>query len=185
MPLFETAYDLTNGADTIRRRKHGVIKVVDGRLEAVHLKPLPSMISQLRVWRDSLKRGGSGDKDICFLYYDQIARMPNFLVLKYVVSQPGTTYRTFRMATLVLDEIARIKRSDAVVCEVSNSKISDRLLERWGWESHVPNSRKRHFIKRFYGTYPKTPLTPNCSYGIDATGISNVAIPLPSATQST
>jgi hypothetical protein len=57
---------------------------------------------------------------------------------------------------LVLDEIARIKQTDAIVCDVRNARISDRLLRRWGWESHVPQSRRRHFIKRFYGEYPDT-----------------------------
>ena len=56
-------------------------------------------------------------------------------------------------ALLVLDEIAKLKRTDAIVCEVSNWRISDRLLTRWGWESHLGESRRRHFIKRFYGDY--------------------------------
>jgi hypothetical protein len=55
---------------------------------------------------------------------------------------------------IVLDEIARLKGSDAIVAEVRNLRISNRLLHRWGWESHLPTSRRRHYIKRFYGSYP-------------------------------
>jgi hypothetical protein len=53
-----------------------------------------------------------------------------------------------------LDEIARIKGIDALVCEAWNLRLSDRLLRRCGWERHVLHSRRRHFIKRFYGRYP-------------------------------
>ena len=55
----------------------------------------------------------------------------------------------------MLDEIARIKGTDAIVAELSNLRISDRLARRWGWEPHVPSSRRRHYIKRFYGSYPE------------------------------
>ena len=60
---------------------------------------------------------------------------------------------TFRRALTALDEIARIKRSDALLADVSNLRISDRLLARWGWVPHCPSRWHRHFIKRFYGSY--------------------------------
>ncbi len=164
MSLFETAFDLVNFTDMLRRRKHGVIEVRDGELHRIDLRPWPAMVSQWRLWRDARRRIGNGldtdHEDVCRLYYDQVWRMPQFMALKYVVSQPGTSFRTFRVATLVLDEIARIKRTDAIVCEARNSRISDRLLKRWGWESHVVGSRRRHFVKRFYGLYPPTSMTP-------------------------
>jgi hypothetical protein len=54
----------------------------------------------------------------------------------------------------VLDEIARLKRSDALLCDVSNWRISERLMARFGWEPHCPSRWHRHYIKRFYGEYP-------------------------------
>jgi hypothetical protein len=54
----------------------------------------------------------------------------------------------------VLDEVARLKASDAILCDVWNWRISDRLLARWGWQPHKPDRWHRHFIKRFYGVYP-------------------------------
>jgi len=54
----------------------------------------------------------------------------------------------------VLDEIARIKRSDALLTDASNLRISDRLLARWGWVPHTSSRWHRHHIKRFYGNYP-------------------------------
>ena len=75
----------------------------------------------------------------------------------------GHRYRFFLAsyaAMRVLDEIARIKRTDAVVSEAFNWRISGRLAERWGWERHKPSRWRRHFIKRFYGSYP-APLDSN------------------------
>ena len=51
---------------------------------------------------------------------------------------------------------ARIKRSDALLCDVASNRISDRLMRRWGWESHKPQRWHRNFIKRFYGQYPSS-----------------------------
>ena len=54
----------------------------------------------------------------------------------------------------VLDEVAWLKRTDALLCDVWNERISPRLLARWGWEPHKPQPWHRNYIKRFYGTYP-------------------------------
>ena len=84
---------------------------------------------------------------------------PNFLALKYVLSSRDTTLATFRLSLTVLDQIAAIKRSDAIVADVTNLRISDRLLRRWGWEPHLTGDWRRHWIKRFYGSYPPTSRT--------------------------
>ncbi len=79
--------------------------------------------------------------------------MPNYLAVTYVVSGRGTTLATIRATLLVLDEIARLRRVDALLCDVGNARISDRLLNRWGWSPLLPPRRRRQFIKRFYGEY--------------------------------
>lgn len=53
-----------------------------------------------------------------------------------------------------LDEIARIKQTDALLADVLNFRISPRMLARYGWASHKPSRWHRHYIKRFYGSYP-------------------------------
>jgi hypothetical protein len=73
--------------------------------------------------------------------------------LNYIASNAGTSLATFRRALTALDQIALIKRSDALLCQVSSRRISDRLLVRWGWQQHLLHSRQRHWIKRFYGQY--------------------------------
>jgi len=44
----------------------------------------------------------------------------------------------------VLDEIARIKGADALLCEVANFRISDRLMTRWGWTPHQVHRLRHH-----------------------------------------
>ncbi len=90
----------------------------------------------------------------CWLYYRQPRRLPQFLVLDYVISTRESTLATFRGALGILDDLARLKRSDAILCDVATGRISDRLLARWGWEPHTAGRRHRQFIKRFYGSYP-------------------------------
>jgi len=154
VPLFDTVSDLRLGADLLRRRRYGVIEVADERLVGVHLRPWPKLISI----PESLWFGGRyhrrRQENRCLLYYNQPRGHSNFLALKYVLSGRGTSLATFRATLTVLDEIARLKRANASLTDVSNLRISDRLLKRWGWEAHCPSRWHRHFIKRYYGTYP-------------------------------
>ncbi len=151
--LSEAVNDLDAGAAVLRRRRYGVIEVADGRLQRIRLRPFPKLISLPGVRLDEWLCHGRRQGDRCWLYYNQPLSCPSFLALVHVVSTAGTSYRTFRRAVGVLDEIARIKQSDAIVCHVANGRISDRLLHRWGWEPHAPRLRGRNFIKRFYGRY--------------------------------
>jgi hypothetical protein len=154
MPLFETITDLEEGAETLRRRPYGVIEVADGRLCRIVLRPFPKIVSVLGIlllggWRH---RHCSGDR--LRLYYNQPRRFRNFLVLKYVESTRDTSMATLARASAVLDEIARCKGADALLCDVSNARITTRLIGRWGWAPHNPSWFHRHYIKRFYGSYP-------------------------------
>lgn len=113
---------------------------------------MPRRFTIWRVWRDSRRRTGSDDT--CVLYYRATRSTPGYLTLDYVRSGPRTTFRSFRRALLVLDEIAQLRQSVAIFAHVSTSAISDRLLCRWGWEQHAARLGGRHWIKRFYDGYP-------------------------------
>jgi hypothetical protein len=59
-----------------------------------------------------------------------------------------------------LDDVAELKKSDALLCDAANTRISDRLIRRFGWQPHKPQRWHRNYIKRFYGEYPaKSQLT--------------------------
>ena len=154
MPLFETITNLEEGAKTLRRRPFGVIEVANGRFRRIVLRPFPKIVSVPGIllvggWRH---RHCSGDR--LRLYYNQPRRFHNFLVLKYVESARNTSMATLTRALAVLDEIARCKGADALLCDVSNWRVSTRLIGRWGWTPHCPSWFHRHYIKRFYGNYP-------------------------------
>lgn len=156
-PLFETVTDLRQQADVLRRRRHGVIEIVDGQFRRVLLRPYPALVSLLYValvgdWRH---RHAGGDR--CLLYYSQPRRSPNFLALRYVASSRSASLASLARVLEVLDEIARVKQTDALVTDVANFRISARLLARLGWESHCPSRWHRHYIKRFYGSFPPRP----------------------------
>lgn len=151
---FRTLHDPFAQPDVLLRARYGVIDVRDGRLAAVHLRPWPKLISALEVTWWGTRRHATRPGNRCLLYYNQPRRHANFLALKYIVSDRDCTLATFHLALEVLDEIARVKRTDAIVCDAWNIRISDRLFARWGWEPHRPSRWHRHFIKRFYGEYP-------------------------------
>ncbi len=153
-PLFETITDLQTGADTIGSRRFGVIEAAGGQFRRIRLRPLPKLVSLPEILIMGRYMHSRRAADRCVLFYDQPWRCPNFLAVKYIVSGHGTSYQTFRRVAETLDEVARIKGSDALLCELSTWRISREMMARWGWEPHCNSRWRRHYIKRFYGVYP-------------------------------
>lgn len=152
MPLLETVTDLHRQADVLQRRRYGVIQCIEQRFSAVTLRPWPKVISLPEIWwwGKRFHRHRAGDR--CLLYYNQPWGQESFLALKYIVSSRDVTLKTVFEALRLLDEIAGIKGVDAIVTEASNPRISNTLLTRLGWQRHVLTSRRRHYIKRLYGS---------------------------------
>ena len=147
--LFETVVDLDCGADSIRRRRYGVIEARDGLLHRVRLRPYPKIASVPEVyllggWYHRLMPG-----DCCWLYYNQPRRFPNFLAVTCFLSARHTCLATVRRVLEALDEIGRIKGVDALLCDAANWRLSTAIMCRWGWEPHCPSYWHRHFIRRF------------------------------------
>ena len=151
---FAVVTDLAAGAKLLRRRRYGVIEVADERLLRICLRPLPKLGSWLETKLEGQLRHRRGRGNYCRLYYNQPWSASGFLAVTYAFSTQGATLATVRGALLVLDEIARLKQSDALVCDVANARISERLLARWGWSPLAPRRWQRNYIKRFYGVYP-------------------------------
>ncbi len=141
------------GRQLLAARRTGRIVVDQGTLQAIYGRWWPHTGNLMQVLWDMNFRGVQRDR--CELFYHEPLSAPGFLTLSYVHSGPQTSLATFYSATLILDEIAKLKRSHAIVCQVTNDRISDRLLDRWGWQRHCPSWSGRHFIKRFYGEYPE------------------------------
>ena len=167
MPLYESITDLRRGAATLRRRRYGVVEVSRGELVRVRFRPYPKLISlpEIFVADRLVHRRRSGDR--LTLYYNQPRRFSNFLAVVSMVSERGTSVASFRAACGLMDAIAEIKGTDALLCDVSSRRISDRLMRRGGWEPHAPSLWHRNYIKRFYGVYPASVLGASSS---DTTG---------------
>jgi hypothetical protein len=153
--LFETVTDLEFQAEILRRRRYGTIEAHDGRFRRVKPRWFPKIASVPEVflfggWYHSLVPG-----DRCWLYYDQPRRFSNFLAVKCILSARDTRFATVRRVLEALDEIARIKGVDALLCDVANWRLSTAIMARWGWQRHCPSTWHRHFIRRFYGNYPQ------------------------------
>ena len=144
--------DVNAHAAELKAWRAGRIVTAAGRLVHVERRWLPYKASRIRVWWDMRRRPRRAVE--CSIYFHQQRGNPRFLVLGYVASHPQAALSSLYCGLLVLDEIARLRACDAVVAEVTNSRLSDRLLRRWGWEQHCLQWRGRHFIKRFYGNYP-------------------------------
>ena len=159
--MFRTAYNLRADAELLRRSRYGMIEVDGERLNRIVLRPWPKIplwaeARFLGSWRHRHRAG-----KVCRLYYNQPIGKGNFLSLAYVESARHATLATFRGALDILDQIACVKGSDFLVTDVANSRISDRLLARWGWSPLSPKPYHRLFVKRFYGEYPSlVPSTP-------------------------
>lgn len=150
----QTIVDLPGERRRLQAARYGVIETSGGRLTAVHLRPWPTLFALRELWPVGDRYHAPGPADRCRLYYNQPRGSSNFLAVKYIVSTKGTKYATFTAALRVLDAIAEVKHTDAIVCDAANSRLSDRLMQRQGWEPHAPMRWRRNFIRRFYGDYP-------------------------------
>lgn len=156
MPLFDTLteIDTDTSRETLRVRRYGVIETHGGKLVSVTLRPWPHLLSLRELWPRGDDWRPPGPVDRCRLYYNQPRGHGAFLALKYAACTAGTSFATFRAALTTLDRLAEIKRSDALLCDAANGRLSDRILRRMGWEPHAPAWGRRNHIRRFYGVYP-------------------------------
>jgi hypothetical protein len=155
--MLRDANEWKTAEETIRRQRYGVIETAGGALAAIHFRTWPKLFAWPELWPVGPVYHASGQPDRCLLYYNQPLRFSNFLALKYMVSTRGTSFATVRAALVALDDVARIKGSDALLCDAFNVRLSDRLMRRFGWESHRPQRWHRNYVKRFYGCYPDNP----------------------------
>lgn len=149
------ARDIVSDAARIASWRCGRIVTESGRLVGIYGRWWPHLGNWLQVLWDQHIR--TAQRDRCTLFYHQPIQSPNYLTLSYIQSGARTSLSTFFLSTLVLDEIAKIRGADAIVCNVTNDRITNRLMERWGWQPHCLHWKGRHFIKRFYGNYSDLP----------------------------
>lgn len=151
---FQTTNRLENAAPLVRRRRYGIIRVQDGQFHSLSFRPWPKIISRLEIatlgrWHHA--RGGNQ----CRVFYSFPLSSPGFLSVAYIESSSKTNWKTLRRCGELLDWIAEIRQANAAVCELINTNASTRAMQRQGWEPHCEHFANRHFIKRYYGSYPR------------------------------
>ncbi len=149
---WESITNIDSATEVVRCRRFGVVDSQRGALTAIHFRPLPKLASLPEAWFDRFARNWRRKEDRCWVYFNEPRSCPGYLTLAYLLSSTGTSLATVQAALKALDEIAKIKRSDAIVCDASNLRLTDRMLARFGYEKHAPKLCGRHFIKRF--THP-------------------------------
>ena len=155
MKPIESVYDVKAQQETLRRRRYGVIEAANGKLVRIQLRPWPKFASLLEAHWIRAMKSSRHKSDKCRLFYNEPSSHPGFLTLVYVESSLNTSAKTVFATLSVLDQIAYIKHSNAIIADVSNKRISDRALKHWGWERYMEQESQRHWIKRFYGKYPE------------------------------
>ncbi len=146
--------DLTANVALVRRARYGVIECVDGEFFSLRLRCWPTVVAsdEVRLWGPLRRHFDARDR--CRLFYNQPLGQASFLALSYALSGRGCRLATLVKALAMLDEIAAIKRTDAIVMQAWNPRLTARNLARYGWAPHTADPRGRHFIKRFYGEDP-------------------------------
>jgi hypothetical protein len=161
--LGTTVTDLAADAKRVRDARYGVIECAGGQFIRLRLRPWPTLVSvdEVLFWGRLSHHFTRGDR--CRVFYNQPLGSSNYLALKYALSSRDCTLPTMLRALAMLDQVAWLKQSDAIVCDAWNRRVSDRSMARYGWEAHLQGSWHRHYIKRFYGHYPRhaqVPLDP-------------------------
>ncbi|MCO8123764.1 hypothetical protein NHH03_18605 [Stieleria sp. TO1_6] len=138
--------------ELIRRWRRGRIVMQAGKLVRIERRWSTGSVSMAQVWWQS--RYGRPNDNLCWLDYHQPWGMPGFLTLDYIRSGRRAGYKSLIGACRVLDEIACLRGASAIVAHISTASISDRFLQRIGWQRHLESWSGRHWIRRFYDGYP-------------------------------
>ena len=138
---------MDGNADRIRSWNYGELELFDGELLGIYPRWWPCMASEWESIQDSTIR--SLPTDFCRVYYAFPKRAPGFMSVLYARSGPKTQYKTLYRGVVVMDEIARLRDSHAIVCQMINLRTSERLMNRWGYVRHALAMGDNHYIKRF------------------------------------
>jgi hypothetical protein len=143
-PFIETIRDVESNQETLRRRPYGIIEAAQGKLVKIQLKPWPKIASLMEAhWIQRMKTRRY-QYDVCRLFYNQPMGHRNYLTLAYVESSFKTSLKTFYVTLDTLNQIAYLKRSDAILAEVTNSRLTDRFMIRRGWERYMEHKSQRN-----------------------------------------
>ncbi|AMV32942.1 hypothetical protein VN12_12510 [Pirellula sp. SH-Sr6A] len=107
---------------------------------------VPCFASRWDVLQDSLRpRVPDGD---CVVYYAFPYRSPGFMAVQYLVCGRHTPYGTLRRCVQLVAWLAQVRRCQAVVCQAISDRLTERLMDRWGYVRHAKTLGPGHYIHR-------------------------------------
>lgn len=129
-----------------KKWRYAQIELCDGQLIAIVGRWWPWIGSQWNVWHDAYFRPLR--PDFCRFFYAFPIRAPGFMSVLYCQSGPRTQYKTFHQGVILLDQIARIHRAQAIVCQAASHRFNERVMRRLGYERHALHLGDNHYIRR-------------------------------------
>jgi len=106
----------------------------------------PRWASRWDVAKDETVR--SAVRGECRIFYSFPMRAPGFMAVNYLTCGEQTSYQTLLVGKQLLEEIARRRKSIAIVCEAYSDRLSERLMRRWGFVRHALTLGEQHYIRR-------------------------------------
>jgi hypothetical protein len=138
--------DLAHSHARIRNCRYGEIELIDGAVHRIYPRWWPRVGSEWESMMDSYLPRLPADH--CRVYYAFPMRSPGFMSVLYAHSGPNTCYRTLYRGVTAVDEIAKIRNAEAIVCQVTNTRLTERLMRRLGYVRHAFSLGDNHYIKR-------------------------------------
>lgn len=130
----------------LSRWRYGTIVLRNGSLDSIHARWWPRWGTVFGAISDQVVR--VLPRDECRFHYAFPRRSPGFMSLLYVHAGEKTSYRTFHQGIVAIEAIANIHRALAIVCHVTNDRLTHRMMTRWGYETHAKNLGAHHYIRR-------------------------------------
>ena len=126
--------------------RYGVVEVHNDHAYQIQRRLLPKMPSIWEAWLDACWRR-LPDNEVR-LYYNVPYRCDGFMVLAYARAGSKTSLASFRTGLSVLEEIAKLKRLQAIVCHATNPRLTERVMNYFGYNRHASHLKGYHYIKR-------------------------------------
>jgi hypothetical protein len=130
----------------IAKWRYGTVVLREGKAIAIRARWWPRWGSIWGAMSDRVVRTLPIDE--CRFYYSFPRSAPGYLSLLYVHAGEKTTYATFHQGILALDAIASIRKAYGIVCQVTNDRLTDRMMNRWGYVKHAAALGDNHYIRR-------------------------------------
>lgn len=126
--------------------RYGTIILRHGDITTIQARWWPRWGSLWGAMSDRVVRTLPDDE--CRFHYSFPRSATGYMSLLYVHAGEKTSYRTFHRGIVALEEIALLRHARGIVCQVTNDRLTDRMMTRWGYAKHAESLGDNHYIRR-------------------------------------